>query len=149
MTKNTSTGFNLYSKAFSSFVLTEEDFEQENNGYRVGLKQAIARCQELESQLSELRKENKAKDATINSLTIANGIYSSTKLINIVGVIMTVIGSTGVGVAFKAPLTDNVWKWVIAVLSLLFAVAGTVLPLIIREIASDATTGGNNNMKGK
>ena len=113
------------------------------------MKQAIARCQELESKLSELRKENKAKDATINSLTIANGIYSSTKLINIVGVIMTVIGSTGVGVAFKAPLTDNVWKWVIAVLSLLFAVAGTVLPLIIREIASDATTGGNNNMKGK
>lgn len=142
MAKNTKSGFAAVSEDFD--VITLDDFEKKNSGYLVGYKQAIAQCKSLESQLNDLRKDIKTKDDVINNLTIANGIYTSTTLVNIIGVIMTVIGSAGVGLAFKAPLTNDRWKWAIAILSLLFSVTGTVLPLLIRLIASRAVDGKHN-----
>lgn len=114
---------------------TESDFKGMNSGYIIGQKLLLGQCKDLQAREDKLREEIREKERVINELVVSNGIYATSNKIDVVGVILTFLGTAGVGLAFSAPISIG-WKWVIAILSLCFSVMGTLLPSIIRRIAN-------------
>ena len=118
---------------------TESDFKGTNSGYVIGQKLLLGQCKDLQARENQLREEIREKDATINSLKISNGLYASSSQMNIVGIILTFLGSSGVGLAFSAPISLG-WRWGLAVFSLIISLTGTLLPSLIRKIAHRASS---------
>ena len=125
-----------FPEAFST--TTESDFKGTNSGYIVGQKLLLGQCKDLQAREDKLRDEIREKDKVINALVVSNGIYSSSNKMDVVGAILTFLGTAGVGIAFSAPISIC-WRWAVAVLSLLISLLGSLLPSIIRRIANSAS----------